>query len=130
MQGNATFQPNQPIGSIGGRMLRCTYQDLIDSCAKVGIALPVSYEVGFTGTIERYGNHYVIVITYPFEIWVKEDCTEKKETVGRETIKLTYRPPGPPPRTPADVVRDANDAADQVIIDAALLKGLREGNLR
>jgi hypothetical protein len=130
LRGNATFQPNQPIGTIGGQMLRCTYQDLKDACLKVGIRLTDYYEVGFTGTIERYGNKYVIVITYPFTIWVKEDCTEKKETIGRETINLTYRPPGPPPRTPGDVVRDANDAADQVIIDAALLKGLREGNLR
>lgn len=130
LQGNVTFQPNQPIGMIGGRMLRCTYQDLIDSCAKVGITLPAYYEVGFTGTIERYGNKYVIVITYPFEIWVKQDCTEKKETIGRETIKLTYRPAGPPPRTPGDVVRDANDAVDQVIIDTVLLKEIREGKLR
>jgi hypothetical protein len=130
LQGNVTFQPNQPNGSIGGRMLRCTNQELKDACAKVGIRLTDYYEVGFTGTIKRYGDNYLIKITYPYTIWVKEDCTEKRDDVGRETISLTYRPPGPPPRTPADDVRDANDAVDQVIIDAALLKGLRQGKLR
>ena len=130
LQGNATFQPGMSHGTIGGRMLRCTYQDLIDACAKVGIRLTEYYEVSFTGTIERYGDKYLIKITYPFTIWVKEDCTEKKETIGRETIRLTYRPAGPPPRTPGDVVRDANDVVDKMVIDTVLLKEIRDGKLR
>jgi hypothetical protein len=127
LTGTVIFQPNQSRGTIGGPMLRCTTPELKAACDR----LTPYYEVSYTGTIERLpGNSvFLIKITYPYAIWVKQDCTEKRETQGTEIIRLTYRPPGPPPRTPADDIRDANDAVDQVIIDSALMKGLRGGRL-
>jgi len=125
--GTVSFRPNQNMGSIAGPMQRCTNPDLVVYCNH-----PSVYEVGYTGTIERSADRsrYLIKITWPDEKWLREGCQKKREEVGTETIVLTYQPPAPPPRTPGDVVRDANDAADQVIIDAALLKGLRGGTLR
>jgi hypothetical protein len=125
--GTVSFQPNQNKGSIGGPMQRCTNPDLVIFCDHKPI-----YDVAYTGTIERNDNHshYLIKITWPDEKWLVEDCQKKREDVSTETILLSLLPPAPPPRTPGDAVRDANDAADQVIIDAALLKGLRHGTLK
>lgn len=100
IRGNMTFRPNQFTGSIGGPMLRCTNQDLKDSCARVGVTLTDYYEVTFTGTVDRSNpGIYIITITYPYAVWVKEDCKEARTVDGTEMIWLTYEPPTPPPLT-------------------------------
>ncbi|HEX5104239.1 MAG TPA: hypothetical protein VFV87_10535 [Pirellulaceae bacterium] len=93
--GTIAIQPNQTKGTIGGPMLRCTNEELKAACAKVGIRLTDYYEVGYTGTVERNPDQgaYLIKITYPYTIWVKDDCKEKRDTQGTDTILLVYQPP-------------------------------------
>jgi hypothetical protein len=117
LTGTVSFQPNQSRGTIGGPMLRCTNPELKAACAKVGITLTDYYEVGYTGTIERNpGNSlFLIKITYPYVIWVKEDCTEKRETQGRDIIRLTYRPRAPPPPTNRELYDRAWDKSTDTV---------------
>ena len=117
LTGTVSFQPNQSRGTIGGPMLRCTNPELKAACAKVGIRLTDYYEVGYTGTIERIpGNSlFLIEITYPYVIWVKEDCTEKRETQAAEIIRLTYRPRAPPPPTNRELYDQAWDKSTDTL---------------
>ncbi len=113
---NITFQANQPIASISGPMLRCTYQDLKDACANVGVTLTDYYQVIYTGTFDRTTG--IITITYPFAIWVREDCKEARTAQGRETIMLNYTPPTPPAPTTTQTIGDILDDIEQIAIDS------------